>query len=200
VEPKGRLATPVEPNYRFYTILEAAGSRPGTDDDAFESALAEMFDGDLVADGAVAKSDAEREAIWAIRHEVEWVVRHAFIFDISLPVVDVYEYTEIITGRLKADIPDARVITFGHLGDNNIHISVLCDGARTHHAETIQRHVYESLKPYGGAISAEHGIGTEKMPWLPVSRSENEIELMRTLKRSLDPRNILNPGKVISLE
>jgi len=200
VQPQGRLATPVEPNYRFYIILESTGARPGTDDEAFEAALTEMFGSDLVADGAIAKSDAEREAIWAIRHEVEWVVRDAFIFDISLPVADAYEYTETITRDLKAGIPDVRVIIFGHLGDNNIHIGVLCDGARSHRAESIQRNVYEALKPYGGAISAEHGIGIEKKPWLSVSRSETEIELMRTLKRSLDPRNILNPGKVISLE
>ena len=200
VAPRGRLSTPVEPIYRFYIILEATGSHSGTDDEAFETALAEMFDSGLVADGAIAKSEAEREGIWAIRHEVEWVVRDAFIFDISLPVADVCDYTETITGNLVADIPDAQVITFGHLGDNNIHIGVLCDGARTHRAETIQRNIYEALKPYGGAISAEHGIGVEKKPWLSVSRSEAEIELMRTLKRSLDPRNILNPGKVISLE
>ena len=200
VAPRGRLPTPVEPNYRYYIILEATGAHPSTDDEAFEAALAEMFERGLVADGAIAKSDAEREAIWAIRHEVEWVVRDAFIFDLSLPIVDACEYTETITARLTADIPDVRVVTFGHLGDNNIHIGVLCDGARSHRAETIQRNVYEALKPYGGAISAEHGIGIEKKPWLPISRSEAEIALMRTLKRSLDPGNILNPGKVISLE
>ena len=83
---------------------------------------------------------------------------------------------------------------------DSIEISVLCDGARTAHADTIQRHVYESLAPYGGAISAEHGIGIEKMPWLSISRSEAEIGLMKTLKRSLDPHNILNPGKVISVD
>ena len=200
VAPQGRLQAPVAPGYRFYIILEATGSRPGTDDEAFETALGEMFDSGLVADGTIAKSDTEREAIWAIRHEVEWVVRDAFIFDISLPVADVYEYTETITGDLTSEIPDARVITFGHLGDNNIHIGVLCDGARSSHAETIQRNVYEALQPYGGAISAEHGIGIEKKPWLAISRSAAEIELMRTLKRSLDPHNILNPGKVISLD
>ena len=91
-------------------------------------------------------------------------------------------------------------MTFGHLGDNNIHICVQCDGARDEKLDLIERHVYEALEPFSGAISAEHGIGTEKMRWLPVSRSADEIELMRTLKRALDPANILNPGKVVSLD
>ena len=200
VEPVGRLPSPVSPDYRFYIIIEATGPHPRTDDAAFESALADMFESGLVADGAIAKSDAERDAIWAIRHEVEWVVRDAFIFDISLPVADVFEYTSTISAGIQGDVPGAKVVCFGHLGDNNIHISVLCDEAKTVHADTIQRHVYEALAPYGGAISAEHGIGLEKMPWLSISRSEAEIDLMRTLKRSLDPHNILNPGKVISVD
>lgn len=200
VQPVGRLPSPVAGNHRFYIIVEATGTHPATDDQAFEAALGEMFDSGLVADGALAKSDAEREAIWAIRHEVEWVVRDAFIFDISLPIADVYDYTEKVTRAIKTSIPGARVIAFGHLGDNNIHISVLCDGARSVHAKTIEKHVYEALVPFGGAISAEHGIGLEKKAWLPISRSATEIALMKTLKRTLDPRNILNPGKVISLD
>ncbi len=91
-------------------------------------------------------------------------------------------------------------MTFGHLGDNNIHICVLCGKRTPENAGIIERHIYESLRPYGGAVSAEHGIGIEKKDWLPVSRTPAEIELMRTLKRSLDPRNILNPGKVVSID
>ena len=200
VEPVGRMLSPVDPAYRYYIIIEAIGTHPETDDMAFESALTEMFESELVADGALAKSEAEREAIWAIRHDVEWIIRDALIFDISLPVADFFEYTETITDTIKQDFEDARVITFGHLGDNNLHVSVLCEGARTTHMGTIQQHVYGALEPYGGAVSAEHGIGLEKKPWLAITRNEAEIELMKTLKRSLDPQNILNPGKVISVD
>ena len=150
-------------------------------------------------DGTIAKSDAERESIWAIRHDVEWILGDAMDFDVSLPVEDVFKYTEEMSARIKADIDNVKVVTFGHLGDNNIHISVQCDGARTDRLELIEKHVYETLKPYRGAISAEHGIGMEKRAWLPVSRSTEEIELMKTLKRAMDPQNILNPGKVIEL-
>jgi FAD/FMN-containing dehydrogenase len=200
VKPRGRQTSPVEPRYRFYIIIEATGARIEEDDAAFEAAMTELFESGLVEDGAIAKSAAERESIWAIRHDVEWILGDAFDFDVSLPIADVFAYTEAIDARIKGDIADAKVVTFGHLGDNNIHISVQCEGARTTHAETIEGHIYGALEPYRGAISAEHGIGIEKKAWLSVSRSDAELELMRTLKRSLDPRNILNPGKVISLD
>ena len=200
VEPAGRLPSPVPPEHRFYVIIEATGTHPGTDDEAFLSAIGEIFEAGVCAAGVIAKSDTERESIWAIRHEVEWVVRDAHVFDISLPVPDVYEYNETVAAGIRGAIPDAKVVTFGHLGDNNIHICVLCGERTDANAKIIEKHVYEALRPYGGAISAEHGIGMEKKAWLPVSRSAAEISLMKTLKQSLDPKNILNPGKVISVD
>jgi len=199
VQPAGRLPPPIDPAYRFYVIVEATGSLPETDDAAFAKALGAMFEEGAAADGVIAKSDAEREAIWAIRHEVEWVVRDAYVFDVSLPIADVREYTEKITADIEAEVAGARVICFGHLGDNNIHVSVLCDDRSAAVGDKIEACVYQSLQPYGGAISAEHGIGTSKKRWLPISRSDSEIELMKVLKRSLDPANILNPGKVVSV-
>ncbi|MDH4074140.1 MAG: FAD-binding oxidoreductase, partial [Gammaproteobacteria bacterium] len=166
----------------------------------FAEALTEVFESGLVADGALAKSDAERESIWAIRHDVDWIVGDAFDFDVSLSIADIGDYAATLSAGLGQEIEDVRVITFGHLGDNNLHISVQCDGARTHRADIIEKRVYEALRPYGGAISAEHGIGIEKKAWLPISRSDAEIGLMRTLKKTLDPKCILNPGKVISFE
>ena len=198
VEPAGRLPSPIAPGHGFYVIIEATGACADTDDAAFETALTGLLDGGLVVDGAIAKSDAEREAMWAIRHEVEWVVRDALIYDVSLPIAAVKEYTESVSASISTDLPDARVICFGHLGDNNIHISVLSDDVDDETGRRIDTHIYENLRPYGGAISAEHGIGIGKKAWLPVSRSNAEIELMKTLKRSLDPKNILNPGKVVS--
>ena len=200
VKPAGRLDAPISPGHRYYIILEATGTQPGTDDEAFESILADMFATDLVVDGVVAKSDAERDAIWSIRHEVEWVVRDACVFDVSLPIANVDEYTGKIAGAIGADLPDARVVVFGHLGDNNIHICVPGEAGRAESVEIVQKHIYENLRPYRGAVSAEHGIGLEKKGWLGISRSAAEIELMKTLKKTLDPKNILNPGKVISID
>ena len=198
-QPKGKLRSPLSESYAFYTIVEAMGTRPGADDENFEGVLGDMIESELIRDGVIAKSDKEREEIWAIRGEVEWLVKDCYNFDVSLRIADVGQYVEQVMSRIENDIPGALVAAFGHLGDNNIHVSVLCEGNKTVHAETIEKHVYESLVPYQGAISAEHGIGLEKKPYLSISRSAEEIELMKSLKRSMDPKNILNPGKVVSL-
>lgn len=198
-EPAGELRSPFEKRYPCYAIVEAMGTRPGADDEDFAAALGEMIDSELIADGVIAKSDKERAAIWSIRHQVEWLVKECCNFDVSLPVADAGTYVDDVRARIHKDIPDALVAAFGHLGDNNVHLSVRCEGNRTTHAKTIEKHVYESLIPYQGAISAEHGIGLEKKPYLSISRSAEEIELMKSLKRSMDPKNILNPGKVVSL-
>jgi FAD/FMN-containing dehydrogenase len=198
-QPAGKLRSPFASVYPFYAIVEAMGTHPGTDDENFETVLGEMIESELILDGVIAKSDKEREEIWAIRGEVEWLVKDCYNFDVSLRVADIGLYVEQVMTRIKKDIPEALIAAFGHLGDNNIHLSILCDGVKTTHAQKIEKHVYESLIPYKGAISAEHGIGLEKKPYLSISRSAEEIELMKSLKRSMDPKNILNPGKVVSL-
>ena len=101
------------------------------------------------------------------------------------------------TSALKARWPDAHVSFYGHVGDSNVHICVSAlygPGEDMHSVDDI---VYGVLGPYHGSISAEHGIGTLKRPYLHLSRSPAELALMRTLKQALDPRGILNPGKVI---
>ena len=200
VEPIGKLPTPIDAGHAFNIIIESMGTTPGTDDDTFEAVLTDMFESGLIIDGAVAKSASERDAIWAIRHEVEWVVRDAFVFDVSLPTASVAEYVDTITAKINGDIAEAKVVAFGHLGDNNVHISVLTLLRSETNGRLVEKHIYESLRPYRGAISAEHGIGLEKKQYLSICRTDAEIDLMKTLKGTLDPKNILNPGKVISVD
>jgi FAD/FMN-containing dehydrogenase len=200
VTPEGRQESPLSIEYPLYVIVESMGTSPASDDQTFESAMTAVFDSELALDGVIAKSDKEREAIWAIRGEVEWLVTAAYNFDVSLRSADVGAYIDAVTNKMVRDVPDVLVAAFGHLGDNNIHIAVIAEGCKTTHARIIEKHVYESLKPFEGAISAEHGIGLEKKPYLPISRTDAEISLMKSLKTMLDPKNILNPGKVISLD
>ncbi len=192
--PDGPQPSPIDTGHPFYVVVEAMGSQPEADADTFEAAMLELIEAGLAVDGAIAKSDRERAGIWAIRHEVEWLVRDAFNFDVSLRVADAGDYIAALETQIRREFPDAYIAAFGHLGDNNVHIAILADDEAR-----IQRHVYEALRPFAGAISAEHGIGLEKREWLPVSRSGHEIALMATLKRTLDPRGILNPGKVIDV-
>lgn len=106
-------------------------------------------------------------------------------------------YVERVRTELHAAWAKPRVRVFGHMGDGNLHILVSPDGLPADARATIERVVYAPLQALGGAISAEHGIGLEKRPWLSISRSESEIALMRTLKQAMDPKGILNPGRVM---
>ena len=108
------------------------------------------------------------------------------------------EYVGQVEARLDAVWPDNRCYVLGHIGDGNLHFFIHpgVDAAPGQHEQS-DRAVYEPLADFGGAVSAEHGIGLDKRRWLPLSRSTEEIALMQLLKRSLDPKNILNPGKVV---
>ena len=192
---------PVAPGHPFYVLVEARGGDQAMDEERFQRVLEAAFEENLVIDAAFAQSGAQRQALWAIRDDIDGLVAAlspAMAFDVSLPIRHANDYTTAVHRRLQEAWPDSyRGTTFGHLGDSNIHF-MLTVGTTDHGAQRrAMQIVYEELEPYGGSISAEHGIGTEKREFLGVSRNETEIELMRTLKKALDPKGLLNPGKVI---
>ena len=198
VQPRGRLVAPLEPGANFYVIVESMGVDPAHDSVAFESLMESLAERQLFVDGTLAKSGKESEMIWQIRDEVEPVIDSALNFDVSLKSADVGEYVSQADAAIRERFAEAQVIGFGHLGDNNVHISVSMPDVDKKKAHDVAEIVYSSLAAFAGAISAEHGIGLTKKEWLPVSRTRAEIELMGRLKRMLDPNNILNPGKVVS--
>jgi FAD/FMN-containing dehydrogenase len=199
VQPRGRLFTPIDPGSEFYVLVESMGVDEEHDAAAFESMLETLMEGGLLVDGTIAKSGKEREQIWAIRHEVEPIISTAHNFDVSLRSADVGDYVAAVEKAVHEHYPDASVVGFGHLGDNNVHVSVL--GLEWDEAtiKGVEDAIYSSLEPFEGAMSAEHGIGLEKKAWLGITRSPSEIALMAALKRTLDPNNILNPGKVVDI-
>jgi FAD/FMN-containing dehydrogenase len=189
---------PLDRNYPYYILVEAMGGNAEADQDRFTEALMATLDKGLLADAVIAKSDAEREAMWAIRDDVVIFLDRGptFSFDVSLRITDMEEYAGKVHSALEAKWPDGNHMTFGHIGDGNMHYLVsVGDGSdETHHA--VEEIVYNNLKEYQGSVSAEHGIGNEKKAWLPISRSTEEIALMRKLKAALDPDGILNAGKI----
>tara|TARA_B100000678_G_C18214502_1_gene504748 strand:- start:1834 stop:2496 length:663 start_codon:yes stop_codon:yes gene_type:complete len=189
---------PLAEGYPIYMIVESMGNNSDVDNKLFEEMLSKLFDEDCVQDGVLAKSEKERSNIWAIREEIEWVISGTGNFDISLSVRDVDNYLHELNVLIGQNFPDAYMAAFGHLGDNNIHISVSFEEKDVKQKKLIEKYVYETLIPYKGAISAEHGIGMEKREWLSVSRTPEEINLMKELKKMMDPNNILNPGKVFA--
>lgn len=193
-------ARPVPLEYAQYVLVEALASGSTHDTEMFESIMGDALEQGLIADAAVAKSETERRALWKIRDSVEHFFRYgpAFLYDVSLGLRFMDDYVEEVKARLTARWPEHYCFTLGHIGDGNIHfaINVGQHDAAAHHA--VNQCVYEPLAPIGGSVSAEHGIGTEKVAYLPLSRSPAEIELMRRVKRALDPQGILNPGKIFA--
>jgi FAD/FMN-containing dehydrogenase len=196
--PPAKGAPPIGQEHAYYVLIESSGGDADRDQARFEEALGEAIEAGLVADAVIASSEAQRESLWALRDDVEAIFRCGFPvgFDVSLPVTEMEAYVGEILARLEREWPAYRRFVFGHLGDGNLH--VIAAGPFSREAKAgIERCVYEPLAARSGSVSAEHGIGLEKQPWLKLSRSEAEMELMRRLKGALDPKGILNPGRVL---
>lgn len=198
----GRHQPPLPGEFGYYIIVEVSGMDPERDEEFFTELMASLLEDELAVDAVIATSEGQRQAIWNIREDIEGLI-HAVapvaVFDVSLPIGEMERYIgQLVDAVAREWGGDSRVITFGHLGDGNLHIGVAprpwSEQAR-HRAEEL---VYRPLEAIGGSLSAEHGIGLEKRNWLHVSRSAEEIALMRLLKSTLDPQNLLNPGKVFA--
>ena len=196
--PPAKGTPPLGQDHRYYVLLEASGGDAERDQARFEESLGEAIEAGLVADAVIASSEAQRESLWALRDDVESFFRLGMpvTFDISLPVTEMEDYVREVLARLEQEWPAYRRFVFGHLGDGNLHI--IAAGPPSREARHgIERCVYEPLGAREGSVSAEHGIGLEKQPWLSLSRGPAELGLMRRLKAALDPKNILNPGRVL---
>jgi FAD/FMN-containing dehydrogenase len=189
---------PLSRDYPFYVVFQAEGSDPVADEARFERVLEEAFEQGMIVDAALPKSESEVRDMWNIREDFEAVLEMQpnYLFDVSLPIRDMETYVEDVYSLLEKRLPGARAFTLGHIADGNLHLFVAPCTDGDHH-DVINECVYDPLRPYGGSVSAEHGIGMDKIQWLPHSRSAADIELMRTLKRSLDPKGILNPDRVL---
>ena len=184
--------------YPYYVLVEASGADAGEMEARFEAVLAGALEAGEADDAVIAKTRAEAGQIWALRDDVGQTGRNrpVFAFDVSLGVRHMEAYLASLRETLAARWPAPTCVVFGHLGDGNLHIIVGVgeSGSATRHA--VEEIVYRPLSEIGGSISAEHGIGLQKRDFLPLTRSPAEIALMRTLKRALDPKGILNPGKI----
>jgi len=183
----------------FYVIAETLGGDPETDRARLEAVLGEALEAGVLSDVVIANSENERRAIWAVREDV-WQVRNIaplLTFDISLPIENMKAYAGEVCDSVRAFAGENRAFVFGHMADGNLHIVVAAgDDAATR--ARVEDMVYRPLAAIGGSVSAEHGIGLEKRAYLPLSRTPAEIATMRLLKQALDPKGILNPGKVFA--
>lgn len=196
------LATP----HPWYVLIEVAA--PGADDGldaALVAMLGEAAEQGVVADAAVAASDAQRRAIWALREHIPLAQKHfggSIKHDISVPIAAVPAFLSEVEAAMARAVPGARLCAFGHLGDGNIHCNVQQpEGADTAaflaRWDEVNEIVHAIVARHDGSISAEHGIGQLKRHLLPRVKDPVALETMRAIKAALDPHHILNPGKVL---
>ncbi len=197
---------PLDRPYPWYVLVELWGQSPdGALRAPLEALLADALDDGLVLDATVAASAAQAEALWRLREGLpeaqnpEGVrIKH----DISVPVSRIAEFIERAEAALTAACPGIRPHAFGHIGDGNVHCNpvqpVGADGrAFRRLAPEINRIVHDIAVELGGSISAEHGIGQLRRDEARRCKPGVELDLMRAVKRALDPQGIMNPGKVI---
>jgi len=194
------VTLPFEPTGEWFVLTEIAG---GAADELLEGVLEDAIENGLLVDAVIAKNIAEAEAIWRARHAISEAQKYegpSIKHDISVPVGRMQEFLKRCAGRLAEREPAARPVIFGHVGDGNLHYNLtvpesLASDARR--VEGLTMAIYDLVAELGGSFSAEHGVGVTKRAWLEHYRGGAELELMRRLKKSLDPKGLLNPGKVI---
>jgi len=196
---------PLAAPHPWYALIELSSQQNDGLRESMEDILAQGMERGLVQNAAIADSLEQGKAFWRLRELFSEVQRHAggsIKEDISVPVAAVPAFIREANAAVAALIPDARPLPFGHLGDGNIHYNV-SQPVGADKEEFLKRWgevnevVFAVVKKYGGSISAEHGIGLLKRDLLPSVKDPVALELMRGIKRLLDPKGILNPGKVL---
>jgi FAD/FMN-containing dehydrogenase len=196
-----KLRSPFDAPGGCYVLLEAEPR----DAAGVEAWLGSLFERGLVTDGTQAQGASQAAELWALREGISESLSATGLphkNDISLPVAGLEAFCGELESVFTARYPGWEICLFGHIGDGNLHVNIMKPDdmekadflARTKGADPT---MFELVKKHGGSISAEHGIGLLKKDYLGYSRSPEELELLRVLKRAMDPQGILNPGKVI---
>ena len=204
-----RVADPLGGRHDWYALLEISTSRhDAAMRDLLMQELSDALGRGEVRDAALAESGAQREMFWRLRETIPEAQRHegaSIKHDVSVAPPRMPDFIRAGTELALQLVPGARVVAYGHLGDGNVHfnLSEPRGGDRTEfeaRAPDVQRAVHDLVARYGGSFSAEHGIGQLKVGELERYEAPVALEVMRTLKRALDPRGIMNPGKVLRIE
>lgn len=198
---------PLAAPYPWYGLVELTSARTGAGlGDVLESILVDAMQQGLVLDGAIASSQAQAADFWRLREamsEAQKPEGGSIKHDISVPVSRVAAFIETASKAVETFLPGIRPVPFGHIGDGNIHFNLsqpvgTDKAAYLSHWGEVNRIVHDIVVSLGGSISAEHGIGRLKVHELAHYKNPLELEMMRAVKRSFDPENIMNPGRVLA--
>jgi FAD/FMN-containing dehydrogenase len=190
----------------WYVLIELSSG--GGDDDLgswLEAFLAQVLEAGRCTDAALAQSEAQARLLWALREnisEAQKIEGISIKHDVSLPISHIPEFLSQADAALAAAYPGLRIVAFGHVGDGNLHYNLSMPAVGDNSAliaaqPAINRIVHDLVHAHDGSISAEHGIGQLKREEILRYKSPVEMEMMRSIKQALDPRGLMNPGKVL---
>jgi FAD/FMN-containing dehydrogenase len=201
-----KTSDPFEERYDWYVLLEIGGGKQaGSLREAMESELAAAMEANEVLNAVFAESDTQREALWRLREtipEAQRIDGASIKHDISVTTSELPRFIVEGTHAVLEIAPLARMVTYGHLGDGNLHFNVNQSHEQSAEeflalAPRINRAVHDLVAQYGGSFSAEHGIGRLKREELAHYKNPVALEVMKSIKQALDPHGIMNPGKVL---
>jgi FAD/FMN-containing dehydrogenase len=192
------LESPFDERFALYALVEIEGTSHDGDRAELEAALVAALGAGTIADAALAQSERETKTFWAIRDaigDITPTLQPLLAFDVSLELGSMKAFLATLDAEFSRFPDPVTNLVFGHIGDSNLHLAVTTHSARD--LERLCEIVYGTVGAHGGSISAEHGVGTLRRDYLRHSRTAAEIELMRRLKRALDPNGILNADRVL---
>jgi D-lactate dehydrogenase (cytochrome) len=204
-----QVTDPLEHPHPWYVLCELTSSEEGAALSAvLERVLGDALQRGAVLDATIAQSERQRQALWRLRENIPEAQRRdgaSLKHDLSLPITVLAQFVERAAVWLDANVPDGRLVAYGHVGDGNLHFNLnQAPGAERAQflarEATVKRALHDLVRDFGGSFSAEHGIGQLKIEELARYAPPVELDMMRAIKRALDPRGILNPGKVLARE
>ncbi len=202
------MRSPLAGRSPWYVLIEVAGAEAETENAAaLEALLAEALESEVIEDAALASSIAQLHSFWAIREnipEAQSRAGAAIKHDISVPISRTPSFVTEASGALKQHFPANRLVVFGHVGDGNLHFNLSPPegqngAAMLEDQSAINRLIHDCVARYGGSISAEHGLGVLRRDEAVRYKPAVEFEIMRAIKRALDPDGLMNPGKLLNV-
>lgn len=201
----GDVARPFQDATPFYVLLEFEASSSAVEDQVMQVFEACMEAG-WVQNGVLSQSETQAKQLWRLREDISSTIAKFTPYknDISVLITHVPAFIADVDAIVLANYPDFDIVWFGHIGDGNLHLNILKPanlGKDEFFAkcQLVNRAVFETVQKYNGSISAEHGVGMTKKPYLGYTRSKEEIVYLQAIKLVFDPNNIINPGKIFDL-
>ncbi|SHK32934.1 glycolate oxidase, subunit GlcD [Marinobacter antarcticus] len=198
----GQVQAPFETEAPYYALLEFEATSDQVMDDAM-SLFEQCMENGWVLDGVISQSETQAQNLWQLRERISESIapRTPYKNDISVVVSKVPGFLQEIDEVVTNHYPDFEIIWFGHIGDGNLHLNILKPENMAKEdffekCQQVNKWVFEIVEKYQGSVSAEHGVGMTKKPYLQYTRSEAEIAYLRGIKQVFDPKGIINPGKI----